>query len=264
MAALVRQQSDVSGLASRVTLIRGDVRDTASYEHALDGVDVVVHAAAVVGSGDRELNFSTHVGGSEALVAAMKRRGVKRCVFVSTIAAGYPRRSDYAESKRQAERIHLLSGVPTTVLRYNLFIGPDSPQVRKIAGMLRGRVVPVIGSGRRLIQPIHVDDAIAVLLQAIDDAGTAQKTFTVSGRDAVTFDRLLDLVSEAAWGRTRAKVHLPVPLCRMLAFVAGKALKNPPITQGQITLIDQDAVSSVDDVKRSFAFEPRPLGAALG
>jgi nucleoside-diphosphate-sugar epimerase len=92
------QEDVVEQLESRgVELIRGDIRDADARRRALEGVDAVVHLAAIVGDPacgrDPELSNEINVEGSKGLVADARELGVKRIVFAST-CSNYGRMAD--------------------------------------------------------------------------------------------------------------------------------------------------------------------------
>lgn len=147
---------DQQGVASAlegdgVELLRGDVRDPAARAHALEGVDGVVHLAAIVGdpacAAQPDLADEVNLQATAALVQDAQRAGVGRFVFAST-CSNYGRMADptvpitedgelnpvslYAEQKVANER-RLLEGdfgdlVPTC-LRFATVYGV-SPRMR--------------------------------------------------------------------------------------------------------------------------------------
>ncbi|QKJ19404.1 SDR family NAD(P)-dependent oxidoreductase [Microbacterium hominis] len=76
-------------LPAGVELLRADVRDRDALERALEDVEVVSHQAAKVGLGvdfdDAPDYVDTNVGGTAALLAAMRRGGVGRLVLASSM-----------------------------------------------------------------------------------------------------------------------------------------------------------------------------------
>lgn len=68
--------------------IKGDVRNRADVEKAVEGMDCVAHLAAIVGdpacAQDPELSRSTNLEGSKMLYNAANEKGVKKFVFAST------------------------------------------------------------------------------------------------------------------------------------------------------------------------------------
>jgi UDP-glucose 4-epimerase len=98
------------------------LQNTSALVPLLEGVDAVVHFAAVIAVGEStrepELYFSNNIGGSLSLFEAMAKAGVRRLVFSSTAAVyGNPQSvpipedapfapvSPYGESKATVERI---------------------------------------------------------------------------------------------------------------------------------------------------------------
>jgi nucleoside-diphosphate-sugar epimerase len=71
-----------------VQVIRADIRDADARRRALDGVDNVVHLAAIVGDPacgrDPELSDEVNVQATRGLVADAGEAGVQRLVFAST------------------------------------------------------------------------------------------------------------------------------------------------------------------------------------
>jgi UDP-glucose-4-epimerase GalE len=122
-------------------LVVGDIRDGAALRRALRAhrPDAVMHFAAKALVGESvthpSLYFDVNVGGSAALIAAMRETGVRRLVFSSTCAVfGDPERcpldegqarrplSPYGESKLMVEQIieraRAHEGLQAGVLRY--------------------------------------------------------------------------------------------------------------------------------------------------
>jgi nucleoside-diphosphate-sugar epimerase len=144
------------GLARRqesegVELIRGDIRDEEARRAALDGVQEVVHLAAIVGdpacARDPDAAHAVNVEGTKALVPDAKAAGVKRLVFAST-CSNYGRMDDptipisedgtlapvslYAEQKVSMEKLLLDAGgngLTTTCLRFATVYGV-APRMR--------------------------------------------------------------------------------------------------------------------------------------
>lgn len=96
---LLHGQSDrAAELEARgVEVIRGDIRDEPTRRTAIDGVDEVVHLAAIVGdpacAKDPDLSREVNVDGARAVVDDALAAGVKRMVFAST-CSNYGRMAD--------------------------------------------------------------------------------------------------------------------------------------------------------------------------
>lgn len=94
------------GNDSRLRWLIGDVRDLDRMEEAMQGVDVVVHAAALkrieVGFYNPEEMYKTNIIGTLNVIAAARRSGVSKVVGLSSDKAANPV-SAYGISKAAAE-----------------------------------------------------------------------------------------------------------------------------------------------------------------
>jgi nucleoside-diphosphate-sugar epimerase len=132
-------------------VLEGDVRDERARREALDGVDAVVHLAAIVGdpacARDPELAQAVNVDATRALAGEARDAGVRHLIFAST-CSNYGRMADpnvaidetgelapvslYAEQKVAIEKM-LLSGttapMAATCLRFATVYGV-APRMR--------------------------------------------------------------------------------------------------------------------------------------
>jgi nucleoside-diphosphate-sugar epimerase len=153
--------------------IFGDIADPAALEKALAGSDVVFHVAAKAGVWGRRDDFLTaNVTGTQNVIAACKKLGVRKLVHTSTpsvVHGGrdlegadesvpYPKQfeAEYPESKALAEKAVLAangSELATVALRPHLIWGPGDPHLipRILARAREGRL-------RRLgHRPVRID-----------------------------------------------------------------------------------------------------------
>jgi len=145
-----------------VEWVRGDLADHAALARLVAGADAVLHVAGVVNTPDPMGFHLGNVTGTEALVDASKAAGVRRFVFVSSLAAREPRLSKYGQSKRHAEEVVESSGLDWTIVRPPAIYGPRDREMFELFRAARWGVVPMPPAGRTSI--IHVDDLARLLL----------------------------------------------------------------------------------------------------
>jgi nucleoside-diphosphate-sugar epimerase len=193
------------------TFVRGDVRDEATLQAALEGVDAVVHLAAIVGdpacAREPEHAREVNVDATKVLLEHAARSGVSRLVFASTCSnygkveeggvatEDWPLRpvSLYADTKVEAELAVLASGgdgFAPTCLRFATVHGV-SPRMRfdlTVNEFTRDLLVngDLVVYGEQFWRPyVHVRDAafaVRTVLEAPDDA-VAGKVFNVGSND---------------------------------------------------------------------------------
>lgn len=75
-------------VVDRVQVVQGDVRDPEVVDRALEGVDIVVHAAAALPLYPREEIYTTNVDGTRTVLEAAYRRRIRRMESGPAAAAG--------------------------------------------------------------------------------------------------------------------------------------------------------------------------------
>jgi len=179
---------------ARYSFLEGDILDGASVRRALEGVDAVVHLAALVRT---PMSFENPTWmeqvnhwGTARLLEACLEAGVERFVYPSSAAVygpGGPFAEDepchpvgpYANSKLQAERAVVAAGergLTVNVLRLGMLYGL-APAMRFEGVVNRllflagtGRAMTVYGDGRQRRPVVHVDDASRAVLRALGGA----------------------------------------------------------------------------------------------
>jgi dihydroflavonol-4-reductase len=152
--AIKRANSDLSLLRDiepQIEWIEGDVLDILSLERAMEGVDYVVHAAAIVSfaPSERAAMYAANATGTANVVNACLQAKVKKIAFVSSIAAlgrpapngqptgtlvinenqkweDSPLNSHYAKSKYLAELEvwrGVAEGLPAVVVNPSIILG---------------------------------------------------------------------------------------------------------------------------------------------
>jgi dihydroflavonol-4-reductase len=176
VTCLVRPASNAGDLERMGAVIaRGNVTEPATLD--LSGHDTLVHAAAWVGYGlperKRALLQKTNVGGTENVLHAAERAGVKKVVHVSSIAASgsmgdgpvtedTPRaatfKSDYERTKVEAHRLALASPIPAALPMPGLVVGRNGPFDRIFRALAKGNL-PALPGDDAVKGWVHVEDA---------------------------------------------------------------------------------------------------------
>lgn len=131
------------------------------------GADAVIHVAGVISGRTAEDFDRCNVDGTRALLAAAEAGGVRRFVYVSSLAARKPDLSLYGASKSKSEELVAGSGLPFAIVRPPAVYGPGDEETLELFRMARLGVVLLPPEGR--LSLIHVED-LARLLLALAEA----------------------------------------------------------------------------------------------
>jgi UDP-glucose 4-epimerase len=226
---------DPACLSSEVTFTRGSVTDKPKLWRLLKGVDCVYHLAARVSVPESKLYpreyETTNVGGTVALMEAMRDAGVQRVVLASSGAiygeqqrqpvkedmAPYPD-SPYAVSKLAAEyyvsTIGRLSNIETVALRvFNAYgpgqaIPPSYPPVIPLLMQqaLGGGSLVVFGDGKQTRDFVYIDDVVEALVTAATADGVDQRVINVGLGRETSANELVRAI-ERVTGREAHTLH---------------------------------------------------------
>lgn len=186
-----------------------DLADGTGIDSAIDGVDVVVHAASAP-TGDTE---AVDVEGTNRLLAAAEDAGVSNFLYVSIVGVDeIP--YDYYEHKLAAENAVASSDVQHTILRATQF----HSFVHLIVGTAAKLPVWFLPTEFQ-VQPIAAEEvADAVVDRATPDA--SGRVPLVGGPEVQTLGDMAASYREAR-GRWRPVVRLPLPGAVARGFRAG-------------------------------------------
>jgi len=267
-----------------VECVRGDLTDTASLPPAMEGVEVVFHAAALVSlsRSETDLMRRVNVGGTRAVCEAALAAGVQRLVHVSSIAAyqqeprhlplteerplvGDDSVSIYARTKADAHREVFgmcERGLNASVVAPTAVVGPHDYKPSRMGRMLRamayGRVPVALRAGFDWVDARDVAEAAV----ACATCGEPGRDYIISGHWA-TFRTIADIAGKRV---SRRVTWLDVPFWTAYAAVpfaalAGRIRKRQPFLTWKALRTVQTQCPNVhsDRARYELGYVPRPL-----
>ncbi len=217
---------DPSRLHADISFTRGDVNDIPKLWTLLQGVECVYHLAARVSVSEsmlypRDYN-AVNVGGTVAVLEAMRDAGVRRVVFSSSGAvygeqATQPLhedmlpdpRSPYAVSKLAAEGYLRVMGIrwgmETVSLRIFNAYGPGQqlpaahpPVIPSfLRHALRGGSIIVNGDGAQTRDYVYIDDVVTAMIAAATAVGIDRTVINVGSGVETSVNALITAIGSA-------------------------------------------------------------------
>lgn len=258
VTALIRDRTRAGDIPSSVNISVGDVTKIDSLIEAFNNKDAVVHMA--VAKSDENYSYDVNVVGAKNLIAACHYRNISRIVNISTLSAKITKKGPYGETKALADEAFHSSGLDVITLRASIIYGPELLGVfgQLVNVIKRFPLVPVIGNGKWMSRPMDVRDLSYVIEAVLNNKDVIANIYDVGGPDEVTFDQLIDLVSEIL-GRKLPKVHFPyflaLPAVRLMALL----ISNPPVTVSNVLGSNQDVEFDTGSLTTYIKFTPRRL-----
>jgi dTDP-glucose 4,6-dehydratase len=208
----------------RLRFIHGDIRDLADVTAALDGVDVIVNAAAEshvsksIAEGGAEF-VTTNVVGTQVLMDAMRSHPIERFILISSsevygtaetepMSEEHPLnpRSPYAGTKAGGDRLaysyYCTYDLPITVIRpfnnYGPFQHPEKVIPRFIIQALCDRPLTIHGDGHASRDWLHVFDTAEAITAACEAPleNIVGETINVATGIDETVEQIADMILE--------------------------------------------------------------------
>jgi dihydroflavonol-4-reductase len=284
---LVRPSSSNRAISDlSLEYVTGDLRDAASLDRAMQGVDRVFHVAADYRLWARKSQeiYDSNVGGTKNLLDAAKRAGVKQLIYTSTVATIAVDRSElpsestdskleemvghYKRSKWMAEQEALSAakaGLPVIVAMPTTPVGPwdwkPTPTGKIILDFLNGKMPGYVETGLNFV---GVEDcAVGHLL--VSDKGRAGERYLL-GAENLTLKELLDTLAKIT-GLPAPKLKIPHGVALGVAYMetAFSRLvgKEPQIPVEGVKIAQHRMFVDCQRKQKELGFQPGPVKDAL-
>jgi NADH dehydrogenase len=249
--------------------VRGSVLSPNDLRRALQGCDAVIHLVGIIGEIGDQTFERVHQEGTLRVVESALACGVRRMIHMSALGTRPAAVSRYHQTKWAAEEAVRGSGLDWTVFRPSVIYGPGDGFVNLFARMSRwSPVLPVIGRGTALLQPVSIDGVARAFARALDSKDAIHQTYDLCGPDRLTLPQVLQAILRAT-GRRRVIVRIPRALAwyptAVLEQVFPRILRRPaPLSRDQILMLEEDNVGNPDAAERDFQIRSVPFADGIG
>ncbi len=203
---------------------------------AWEGVEAVVHCAGATTGQDAVESAAVTVEGTRELLEESVARGVSRFVFLSSQSAHEGAVSAYGKTKLEAERLIRASGLSHAILRPGLVFGPGAAGLfaRMRNSVRKLPVIPLLGGGIAIVQPIEVGDLCEAMLRCLALPAGENAELNLGDPDGMTLRMFLRATAVADTGRRKPELVIPLGPVKAVVRI-GEALRIPlPISMDNL------------------------------
>jgi NADH dehydrogenase len=265
VAALIRSErsgAKVQSLGAKP--IVGDVTDPASLKNAMQGVQTVVHLAAVNRDKGDVTMARVNAQGTINVVDAAKAAGVKHIITVVGLGADSKRPYPLAQTQGVGVEYLINSGMPYTVLEASVIFGAGDEFLNTFAGLAKVPPVMVVpGNGQSKFQPIAAQDVATCVVKSITMPDVVNKRLQICGSEVVTLEGIIDAIL-AEMKLSRIKLKMPVPFLKIAVGLMDALLPRPPVTPSLLAQLGVDNVATDNATERVFGVKPLKLKDGIG
>ena len=232
----------------RIEVVQGDLGDPESLAAAFKNIDVVYYLVHSMGF---EKDFAAEERrAAQNVVAAARRAGVRRIVYLSGLHPEDAELSTHLGSRTTVGEILIASGIETIVLQAGVVVGSGSASFEMIRHLTDR--LPVMTTPKWVhnkIQPIAIRDVLHYLVAAATCPVPASRTWDIGGPDVLEYGDMMQIYAEVAGLRPRRILVLPVLTPRIAALWVGLVTPIPSgLARPLVESLHCDAVMANHDI----------------
>jgi nucleoside-diphosphate-sugar epimerase len=229
-----------------------DIADIDQLSLALDGCDAIVNTG--------------YIWFAEYIHQAVMKRGasIRHIVFTGSTGIFTRLPSPSAVRKREAEAfIQAQYRCAWTIIRPTMIYGhkDDRNISRLVKAVARYPVMPLIGHGNSLIQPVLIHDLIKAYRTALLNPKYFNKSYNIGGGKACSNRELIACAASSVGRRARL---LPLPAALVHAGVALLSMVGlNPVSREQVDRFQENKQVDLSAFITDFEFVPRDVDEGL-
>jgi nucleoside-diphosphate-sugar epimerase len=280
---MLRDPAKRSFIPAGAEVVVGDVLDQRSLKKALEGVNVVHHCAAAVGSHfSKKQIYDVNLTGVKNLLDCIKDIGPKapRIILLSSVNVLGTRNLDgvtedeeqryshdpAADVKIEAERLaldyHQKYDIDVTIIRPGFIYGPgDRHNLPKLISALERGKFRFIGSPNNVIPIIHVDDVVQAMILAAKNQASKGKIYNITDGSRMMIGEFVTAVSQRIGAPVPRKVlpyYVPALGCVAFEWLAklGLRKKPAPIARNSLRFLGTSRFFNLNKARRELGYAP--------
>jgi len=216
----------------------------------LKGFDVVVNAVGIITETKTQTFEQMHTIAPMVLFDACQKAGVKKVIHISALGS-QTGTTAYHTSKNKADEYLRELGLSYAILHPSIVYGDDGKSTALFQALAALPIVPLVGDGSQVLQPIALEDLVLTVKRAIESKDNAIELNLV-GEKSMTYKELLE--GFRAWlGLNPAKF---VALPTVGTNVVGKILDEPTVSADNIKMLNEGNSASVEPLKKFLNYTP--------
>jgi len=263
-------------------VIYGDLMDPDSYDAALEGTEVVLHAASfatLYNHAEEEHRY--YYEPTKELVARCVAKGVRRFVFAG--AAGvlgfglqdadeslprrplsfWPHQNILIRIEELLENHQREGNIETVIIRPGIFIGAGGGDHSMVVGLAEGlkrKQLSYIQGGKAVISVVSLEDVAEAFYLSIKHGHAAGQTYHISSDRKVTMKDIIDFIADEL-NYERPARNIPFSIARILGFLMELGhrftKKAPPLCRTMVFMSGKGLHVSIDKAVKELGFAPR-------
>ncbi|QPC86290.1 NAD-dependent epimerase/dehydratase family protein [Mesorhizobium sp. NBSH29] len=235
------------GNVGQIQAVQANVRVRWSIDRAVEGADHVINLVGILHESGRQKFSDIQTQGARAIAeaATAAKAGFTQ---ISALGPHSESASGYARSKVEGEAAVQAAAKRAVIFRPSIIFGPEDQFYNRFANMARFMpLLPLIGGGKTLMQPVFVGDVAEAVARSVDGK-VKPGVYELGGPEVMSFRDCMQEILRVT-GRKRPLISVPWWLAELKASFLG-LLPNPVLTTDQVAQLKDDSIVSLEAEKQ--------------
>ncbi len=258
-------------------LVKADLNDSVAMKDLAREASFIFHLAALSKPwGPYKEFYEINVKGTQSLLQAASHN-LKRFIHVSTPSLYFDNKNQlniqeddplpkkcvnyYAQTKLEAEKVVLNSGIPSIILRPRAVFGPyDTTLFPRLIKVCQNQGLPLFKNRSPIIDVTYVENvAHALWLAMIAPDNCLHKAYNITNQEPLSFIDLVDELLKKLSITIKTK-HIPYPIAYTIAYLlelkSHLTKKEPLLTRYSVALMSFDQTLSAKKAQDELNYYP--------
>lgn len=263
----------------KLEVIIGDLRNPKDVDHAVKGIQIIFHVAALYRTAGAEPQkyWDTHVKATENLLNSAYRASIKKFIHASTVGIhshieNPPANENYDvhpgdiyqltkwEGEKKAKEFHEKTGLPLVIIRPTPIYGPGDMRLLKLFKIASKKYSIILGSGEIFYHMVYVDDLVDGMILAAESNISSGEAFIIGGDGYISLNNMLNLISKNLKKESKI-IHLPATPFQVLGTLCEKICIplgiNPPIYRRRVDFFTKSRAFDISKAKKMLNYSPK-------
>ena len=230
------------GSPGQVELMRTNIFNPEDVKRVLKNCDIAINLVGVLYEKKTQKFHQIHAQFPKLLSELCHELGVKKLIHISALGVKEDHPSKYMQSKLQGEKNIQDTFNQSVILRPGVMFGPKDKFFNRFATLSQfSPVLPLIGGGHTVFEPIYVGDVAEAITKSLELNNSKPIIFELGG-DNYSFKELMQILLNEI-RKKRFLLSIPWSMAKFQSYIL-QVLPSPLLTPDQVTLLRYDNVVS--------------------
>jgi nucleoside-diphosphate-sugar epimerase len=262
---------------NNISIKVGDINDSSMLNSAIDGVEAIIHCAALLASRtyDKEKVYQINYHATENLLDLAYKNGITNFLHISSGGVlgdiknppadeshPYNPQDAYEESKMLAEKKvieYSKKGLNVIIVRPTWSYGERDKRVFKLINSIKKRKILKIGKCDNLQHPVYISDLVDGIILALQK-GKNGSIYFIGGNEHLTTNQIIDIIANLL-AVNIIPFHIPIAPMKKLAKLMDKLFekinKEAPFSETKLGFFTKTRAFSINKAKEELEYLPK-------